>query len=159
MPLWQIYHPAGTFEDNATKQAFAQDITKMYTELGLPSFYVVTHFYRMDDNNVFIGGKANEPGNTPFVRIVITHIAIHIPDVDAMYLRTTSYLDQIIKPHVADKGYDFEYHVDETERRLWKINSLIPPQYKSEEEQLWVKENRAVPYEGAYPAALNQASI
>ncbi|KAJ5725284.1 uncharacterized protein N7483_006641 [Penicillium malachiteum] len=159
MPLWQIYHPTGTFEDNATKHAFAQDITKMYTDIGLPSFYVVTHFYKMDDENVFVGGKTNESGETPFIRIVITHIALRIPDVDAMYLRTTSRIDKIIKPYVADKGYDFEYHVDETERRLWKINSLIPPPHKSEAEQLWFKENRAVPYEGAYPAVLSQASI
>ncbi|KAJ5698937.1 hypothetical protein N7462_000942 [Penicillium macrosclerotiorum] len=151
MPLWQIYHPAGTFEDDASKQSFAEDITKMYMELGLPAFYVVTHFYQMKANDVYIGGKPKQGADKPFVRIVITHIAITMPDVDAIYTRTTLRLDQIMKPHLLDKGYDFEYHVDETERRLWKINSLTPPSYKSDAEQLWAKENRPVPYEGASP--------
>ncbi|KAJ5166300.1 uncharacterized protein N7482_005081 [Penicillium canariense] len=159
MPLWQIYHPFGTFEDDASKQNFAEDITKMYTDLGLPAFYVVTHFHRMDGSNVFLGGKPTPKGKTPFVRVIITHIAIHVPDIDAMYLRTTSRLDQVMKPHLLDMGYDFEYHVDETERRLWKINSLIPPPYKSDEEQLWVKENRPLSYEGAYPPVTKQATL
>jgi hypothetical protein len=76
-----------------------------------------------------------------------------------MYLQTTSHLDDVMKPHLLDKGYDFEYHVDETERRLWKVNSLIPPPFKSAEEQLWVKENKAVAYEGAYPPALGQPAV
>lgn len=154
MPLWQIYHPPGTFEDNATKQAFAEDITKIYTSFGLPAFYVVTHFNKMDNNNVYISGKPSAENEKPFVRIVITHIAVRIPDADAAYLQTTSRLDSVMETHLLDKGYDFEYHVDETERRLWKINSLIPPPFKSAEEQVWVKENRAVPYEVAYPPKL-----
>lgn len=159
MPLWQIYHPANTFIDDSSKREFAQDITKMYAELGLPAFYVVSHFYRVEDSNVFVGGESNAPEKAPFVRIVITHIAIHVPDSDSMYLRTTSRLDQVMKAHIADKGYDFEYHVDETDRRLWKINGMIPPQWKSEEEKIWVKNNRAIPYKGAYPPAPTQASI
>lgn len=157
MPLWQIYHLPGTFEDNASKQAFAEDITGMYTFLGLPAFYVVTHFHKMDNSNVYLGGKPLPDNEKPFVRVAITHIAIRVPDADAVYLRTTSRLDNIMKPHLLDKGYDFEYHVDETERRLWKINSLIPPPFKSAEEQVWVKGNRAVPYEGAYPPASGQS--
>jgi phenylpyruvate tautomerase PptA (4-oxalocrotonate tautomerase family) len=159
MPLWQIYHPPGTFEDNTSKQAFANDITKMYTTLGLPAFYVVTHFYKMDNSNVYLGGRASSENEKPFVRVVITHIAIHVPNADAMYLQTTSHLDDVMKPHLLDKGYDFEYHVDETERRLWKINSLIPPPFKSTEEQIWVKENRAVPYEGGYPPVSEQPAL
>ncbi|KAJ5813777.1 uncharacterized protein N7503_000527 [Penicillium pulvis] len=151
MPLWQIYHPHGTFEDHASKQAFADDITKMYVTLGLPAFYVVTQFHKMEHNDVFVGGKMRIATDTPFVRVVINHVALHVPDADAAYLRTTSRLDEIVKPHLLDKGYDFEYHVGETERRLWKINSLIPPPFKSPEEQVWVEENKASPYEGGYP--------
>ncbi|KAJ5288910.1 hypothetical protein N7478_001940 [Penicillium angulare] len=152
MPLWQIYHPAGTFQDNASKQAFAEDITKMYTEdLGLPAFYVVTQFHRMDNADVFIGGKTKTTTEKPFVRVVINHVAVHVPDENAAYLRTTSRLDAIVKPHLLDRGYDFEYHVDETERRLWKINSLIPPPFKSAEERIWVEKNEVLPYDGAYP--------
>ena len=152
MPLWQIYHPPGTFEDNASKQAFAEAITKIYTTVGLPAFYVVIHFHKMDNNNVYISGKLRSVDNEkPFVRIVITHIAVRLPDADAAYFKTTSRLDGVMKTHLLEKGYDFEYHVDETERRLWKINSLIPPPFKSAEERVWAEENRPVPYEGAYP--------
>lgn len=151
MPLWQIYHPHGTFKDNASKQAFADDITRWYVILGLPAFYVVVQFHKVENNDVFVGGKIRTATDKPFVRVVIDHIALHAPDADAAYLRTTSRLDEIVKPHLLDKGYDFEYHVNEPERRLWKINSLIPPPFKSAEEQVWIKENKPLPYEGAYP--------
>ncbi|KAJ5190577.1 oxalocrotonate tautomerase [Penicillium cinerascens] len=148
MPLWQIYHPNGTFEDPASKEAFVQDITKMYTDVGLPAFYVVVNFVTVSKGDIFVGGKV--PTERPFIRVVITHIAVHAPNEDAAYRRITSRIDTILKPHVADKGYDWEYHVDETERRLWKLNGMIPPPHKSESERVWAKENRAVDYDGAY---------
>jgi hypothetical protein len=147
MPLWQIYHPAGTYEDQASKTSFAEDITKMYTALDLPAFYVVTQFIPLPKEDILVGGKLIEK---PFIRVVINHVAINMPNEDAVYRRSTSSIDAILKPHVADKGYDWEYHVAETERRLWKINGLIPPPWKSEEEKLWAKENRAVLYDGAH---------
>lgn len=120
----------------------------MYTDMGLPAFYVVTNFIPLSKENIFVGGERRT--ETPFIRIVITHLAIHVPDNNASYQATTSVIDKVLQPHLADKKYDWEYHVVETERRLWKINGMIPPPYKSEEEHLWVKENRAVPYDGAY---------
>ncbi|KAB8069649.1 putative oxalocrotonate tautomerase [Aspergillus leporis] len=148
MPLWLIFHPIGTFEDDASKQALTEDITKMYTDVGLPAFYVVANFMKLPVNDTWVGGKVKK--DRPFIRVVIEHIAIHLPaDNDAAYKRTTSRIDQILKPHVADKGYDWEFHVDETPRKLWKVNGLIPPEYKSEEEKLWARENRPVPYPGS----------
>lgn len=32
-------------------------------------------------------------------------------------------------------------------RLLWKINALPPPEFKGEDEKVWVNENRAVPPE------------
>jgi len=148
MPLWQIYHPAGTFDVAASKQALAEDITKIYTAVGLPAFYVVVHFTQQSQGDVFVGGKPK--GDKPFIRIVVTHIAVHQPKEDAAYRRVTAKIDNALKPHVADKGYDWEYHVDETERRLWKINGMIPPPWKSEEELQWFRDNQPLPYNGAY---------
>jgi len=148
MPLWLIFHAPGTFEDSSTKQAFADDITKMYTELNLPAFYVVVNFIKLSAEDVWIGGK--QKIDKHFIRVIINHVAFHVPDSDAAYQRAVSRIDTILKPHVYDKGYDSEFHVDETDRRLWKINGMIPPAYGSEEEQLWVKEGRAVAYEGAF---------
>lgn len=148
MPLWQIYHPAGTFNDQKSKEAFAKDITELYTDVGLPAFYVVVCFIPLAAEDILVGGEIKS--EKPFIRVVITHIALHVPDNDASYKRTTSRIDAVLKPHIADKGYDWEYHVAETERRLWKVNGMIPSPSKSEHEQLWARENRAVPYDGAY---------
>jgi hypothetical protein len=97
---------------------------------------------------VWVGGK--QKIHKPFIRVVITQIAVRLPDDDAAYQRNTTKIDELLKPHVADKGYDWEYHVIETERRLWKINGMIPPPRNSEEENKWFTENSPVPYEGAY---------
>jgi phenylpyruvate tautomerase PptA (4-oxalocrotonate tautomerase family) len=161
MPLWQIYHPPDLFTDGATKAAFVEDITDMYTAVGLPAFYVVVLFIPMPTENVFVGGKTKpshaesdigSETDKPFVRVVITHIARTVPKGnDAGYARVRSRLDKVVNPHLLDRGYDVEYHVHETERQLWKINGLVPPPYQSAEEQIWVRENRAVPYPGSYP--------
>ncbi|KAE8324796.1 putative oxalocrotonate tautomerase [Aspergillus sergii] len=151
MPLWQIYHPPGTFTTSTEKEAFSKAITENYTSVGLPAFYVVVQFHQLDPENVFVGGDQRSKTAKPFVRIVIAHIAIRLPDADDSYARVTANIDRVLKPHALDKGYDVEYHVDETERRMWKINGMIPPPWKSEAEQLWVRENRPVVYKGAFP--------
>ncbi|KAJ5248828.1 hypothetical protein N7468_000279 [Penicillium chermesinum] len=127
--------------------------------MGLPPFYVVVHFNKIENENVYIGGEVRSTAEKPFVRVVITHIAVRMPDNDDVYFRSTSRLDKIFKPHLLDKGYDFEYHVDETERRLWKINSLIPPPFTSEEEKVWFRANKPLPYEGAYPPQTSNAAL
>ncbi|KAJ4314267.1 hypothetical protein N0V94_006536 [Neodidymelliopsis sp. IMI 364377] len=146
MPLWLIFHPDGTFEDDASKEALAVDITKIYTSAGLPAFYVVTNFIKMPGNTMLVGGKRLSK-DKPFVRVSIEHIAVRLPDEDEVYKSISNRVDEALKPHVADKGYDWEFHIDETERRLWKVNGMFPPAFKSEEEKIWVKENRAVPLE------------
>jgi hypothetical protein len=145
MPLWLIYHTDDTFIDNEAKRALARNITKFYTDLSLTAFYVVVNFIKLNGNDMWVGAE-HRVGH-PFVRITVDHIAIRVPNDDAIYHRTTAGIDRILKPHVAVKGYNWEFHVDEKERRLWKVNGFIPPAYKSPGEQLWMKENKAVPYE------------
>ena len=147
MPLWLIFHPPGTFEDEESKQALSGDITKIYTESGLPAFYVVVNFINQPLSNTYVGGVARSPSDKPFIRMVAEHIAIRLPESQKMYARVCERIDKALKPHVADKGYDWEYHCDETERGLWKINGIIPPPWKSEEEKVWVRENRPIPWE------------
>jgi phenylpyruvate tautomerase PptA (4-oxalocrotonate tautomerase family) len=154
MPLWQIYHPPGTFEDEESKAALAASITKIYT--GLPAFYVVIHFNTLQPSNVFVGGvskASTSPEDKPFIRIVIKHIAIRLEDNTEIYRRTTSMIDAALKPHVYDKGISCEYHVEETERRLWKYDGLIPPEHLSEAHLKWVEENKPSAYEGAFWSA------
>lgn len=148
MPLWLIFHPPGTFEDVATKQAFSEVVTKMYREINLPSFYVVVNFIKLSPEDVWIGGK--QKLDKPFIRVVINHVAYHVPQNDAAYHQAIARIDNILIPHVKDKGYEYEFNMDETDRRLWKINGMIPPPYGSKEEQLWVEKDRSVAYEGAF---------
>lgn len=155
MPLWLIFHPPGTFEDSASKQAFSEDVTEMYREINLPAFYVVVNFIKLSTEDVWIGGK--QKTDKPFIRVVINHVAFHVPQDDAAYRKATARIDKILIPNVKDKGYEYEFHVDETDRRLWKINGMIPPPYGSKEEQLWVKEDRSIAYEGAFADMEEQA--
>lgn len=150
MPLWQIYHPEGTFADLESKRALSADVTNAYTtQLGLPAFYVVVQFISMPADTVWVGGSSKT--EKPFIRVVINHVAVSvasISDDDEMYKKTCQMVDRALKPHIEDKGYDWEYHLDETERKLWKLNGLIPPAWKSEAEQEWVKANKALRWEG-----------
>lgn len=150
MPLWTIFHPDGTFCDELSKSAFSKDITKIYTQqLGLPAFYVVVQFFKMPAEDVWVGGT-NDTCDKPFIRVVIEHTAVNVPveAEDAVYRTTCQWVDDALKPHVADKGYNSEYHISGNDRRLWKINGLIPPPWKSEEEKQWAIGNRALPWAG-----------
>ena len=146
MPLWLIYHPDGSFEDEASKKAFAQDITRFYTDIvGLPAFYVSACFIKMSNETLWVGGKTT-PRERPFIRISIDHIAVNLPDDDDVHERTANAVDAIMKPHIADKGYGWEFHVNETDRRLWRIDGFVPPPFKSEAEKVWVRENKSSPW-------------
>lgn len=147
MPLWQIFHPPGTFQDEASKTALSKDITAYYTGVGMPAFFVVVNFIETKEDNHFVGGEPVRKRGKPFIRIVVAHIHVNLPNNDKAYARMTTAIDKMIKPHITDKGYESEYHVDETERRLWKLNSLYAPAFGSEDEKVWVAENRPVPPE------------
>ncbi len=114
--------------------------------VSLPAFYVIVNFIKMPGNTMWVGGKKLTK-DKPFIRLTIEHIAVTLPNEDEVYRNTSNRIDEALKPHIADEGYDWEFHVDETERRLWKINGLFPPAFKSEEEKVWARENRAVPLE------------
>jgi hypothetical protein len=42
----------------------------------------------------------------------------------------------------------WEFHVTESDRNLWRIQSLVPPLVGSEEMKLWVEAGKGVPWEG-----------
>jgi hypothetical protein len=81
MPLWNIYHPEGTFEDNASKESLSKDITAIYHDgpAALPKFYVIVNFIKLPQNSTYIGGIPNT--GTPFIRLKIDHIAVTLPNV------------------------------------------------------------------------------
>ncbi|KAB2577961.1 hypothetical protein BFW01_g9338 [Lasiodiplodia theobromae] len=144
MPLWRIFHPDNTFTTKEERDALAADITKLYVGFGLPAFYVIVIFNAVPAEKLYVGGVSNDKAGAPFIRIVFENIARRLGDE-----RKSGWLqlvDATLKPHIADKGYDWEYHGLETDRELWKIQGLVPPPTGTEGEQLWVKENKAIPY-------------
>jgi hypothetical protein len=153
--MWQIYHPPGVFEDAESKAALAADIIYTNPRVNLPPFYVCVHFHTLQASNVYVGGVSKDASSSSssdklFIRIVIKHIAIRLEHDTEIYRRTTSMIDAALKPHVYDKGMSCEYHVEETERRLWKYDGMIPPEHLSEAHLKWVEENKPSVYEGAF---------
>lgn len=140
MPLWKIYHPAGTYNAE-DKKLLAERITGLYANIPLPKFYVVVIFEEISPDSCFVGG---EPNNN-FIRFKVDHIARTLPGaaIREWWVRT---IDEIIAPHVKDRGYDWEVSIDETPFDLWSLQGEIPPPFESVAEKRWVKENKASSY-------------
>jgi phenylpyruvate tautomerase PptA (4-oxalocrotonate tautomerase family) len=139
MPLWKVYHPADAFSD-ADKRALAEGITDLYVRL--PRFYVGIVFEEVPKESFFIGGK---PTNK-FVRISVDHIArSNLPaEIKDWWIEN---INNVLAPFVKDRGYDWEFHIDETPFDMWSIQGLRPPPANSEPEKKWKAENRPTPYE------------
>lgn len=77
MPLWRVFSNPSTF-DSTQREGLAKAITGLYTNIGLPAFYVNVLFISLDENSLWIGGE-KKPN---FVRIVVEQIARTMPDPD-----------------------------------------------------------------------------
>ncbi|OZJ04313.1 hypothetical protein BZG36_03169 [Bifiguratus adelaidae] len=142
MPLHRIYHPKGVFSEDDKRQ-ISQRLTKMYTDVGLPPFYVVVVFLPSESEDLWVGGEKNDH----FVRIVSQHLARTMP-TDDVKVNAMDRIDEAFAPFVKDRGLEWELHIEEVERDLWRENGLVPPMPGTEAEKLWVKHNKPVPYEG-----------
>ncbi|TPX30177.1 hypothetical protein SmJEL517_g06199 [Synchytrium microbalum] len=141
MPLHQIYHPVDAYSDK-DKIEIAERITKMYTSIGLPPFYVVVLFHAVPSSSFYVGGRQTNK----FIRVHTQHLARAFNGDSERKRKSMEYLDVALKPYTQDRGYDWETHVTEVDRELWRENGLVPPLPGTEAEKVWVKENRAVPY-------------
>lgn len=91
MPLWRILSNPATFTP-AQKAALVSSVSSLYTDLGLPAFYVVVLFIDVERDSFFVSGSPQDK----FVRIAIEHIAIHYPNVeDDMKNMRRSTIDKI----------------------------------------------------------------
>jgi len=141
MPLHRFYYAQGLFSAQ-DKQEIAQRLTKIYTDYDLPAFYVDVFFIEVPEDSVFIGGKPAPK----FVRVVSQHLARTMNT----YERKQEVLDGLeaaFGPYVKDRGVDWEIHIEEHERELWRTNGINPPLPNTDAEKLWVKENKAIPFE------------
>ncbi|KPI37247.1 uncharacterized protein AB675_1455 [Cyphellophora attinorum] len=139
MPLWRVFSHPSTFTP-AQREALSTDITSIYTRGGLPAFYVNVIFIDVPETAVYVGGKPR----TNFVRFVVEHIARNFQSTEHM----KGFMDRAeakLKPYVADRGnLDWEIHVSETPRPLWRIQGLEPPPANSEAEKEWFMKDRAL---------------
>ncbi|KAF2198096.1 hypothetical protein GQ43DRAFT_443660 [Delitschia confertaspora ATCC 74209] len=149
MPLWQIFHPPTTFQTSESKSALARDATALYARI-LPAFYVNVIFTSVDPSSFYIGGisRPSNENDIPFIRIFIQNIARTLPSSPTgptkEQTRFLTLVDEVLKPHIEDKGYEWEYHAIESSKNLWKIQGMVPPEAGSEGEEVWRKEGKAV---------------
>jgi phenylpyruvate tautomerase PptA (4-oxalocrotonate tautomerase family) len=140
MPLWKIYHPVGAYTSEDKKQ-FSEAITSIYEAIPIPKFYVVVVFEEVAADNFFVGGDSHDK----FVRINIDQMARTLPG-SVLRQWWVHHLDEVIKPWIADRGYDWEFTIDEAPADLWSLQGHIPPPFESHAEKRWVAENKASPY-------------
>lgn len=149
----------------------------MYTSSGIPAFYVIVHFVPVPSTHFFVGGRNGDsdqgnadPSQPPTIRVNVDYIARAMATIESQkyffHPRTPrfhpspspstddaaddpSQLDEALKPYIADKGYDWEYHnMVESPKEYGKVNGIYLPPIGGEVEQRWAKENRPSPYEG-----------
>jgi len=138
MPLWRIYHEESVFTD-AQKSSLANAITKLYTDIKMPPFYVNVLFIPLPASSVYVGGRPNKK----FVRFTIEQIARSFKN-DEVKLIWMEKIDKALAPHLKERGdLSWEYHIVETERMLWKIDSIIPPGNGTVAEERWARGGRA----------------
>ena len=88
---------------------------------------------------MFIGGKPVEN----FVRISVDHIARQFSD-EALVDRWLGMVGDVFRPFTTDRGLDWELHIDETPFKLWLIQGMRPPLPNTDQEKIWMAENRPV---------------
>ncbi|KAK0535013.1 hypothetical protein OC835_002508 [Tilletia horrida] len=150
MPLHRIFHPPTIFQDPAEKQALAAAITDIYSgpksRVHLPRFYVVVVFHQLEPGSFFVGGEQADN----FVRIAVEHIAVQLPPNEALKEGKFDFFldayEKMLKPFIADKGFNHEVSISSTPRETWRENGIYPPEVHSPAQKRWHAENKATPY-------------
>ena len=144
MPLWDINYTAGGLSAQQ-RQSLADAITKIYTTLGLPPFYVQVRFRESAPTSLFVGGQdyssTTGTNSQKHLSVQIVHVARSF-DSETAKQRFLTKVDRVLNPLLDGKGWNWEYWVMEGPRELWKINGLVPPPTGSEMEKKWYKANR-----------------
>ncbi|EOD52782.1 hypothetical protein UCRNP2_402 [Neofusicoccum parvum UCRNP2] len=150
MPKWTIHHPDNVFTDLNERQALAQALTKMYTDVGLPPFYVAVIFIPHKSGAMYRGDlRLSQPDleKPPYIYLSFTHVAKHFePGESKEKTKFMEKVTEILKPFIADKGWDWEMDGEERDLSFLLIQGLKIPPYGSEVQKLWARENRPTPY-------------
>jgi len=157
MPLWQLFTPKDAFTSEE-KHDFATRITNIYTGpkaiesigFSLPRFYTSVVFHEFDPHSFFVGGEPRDK----FIQIEVVHIArvtetvaeLNGETVEQLLAKYFVLVDEALKPYIADRGYECEFHVETAPFETWRIDGLTPPPPDSEAEKRWAKDNKSSPY-------------
>src|SRR5262249_30865780 len=136
-PLWKVYHPVGAYSAE-DKGALSKRITAVYS--SLPKFYVSVIFEEVPDESFYIGGEPTRQ----FIRIQMDHIARQLTS-EAAKANFLARVEDAIAPFMKDRGYNWEFHIDETPFDLWVVQGMRPPRAGTEDEKRWIAENKPSP--------------
>ena len=142
MPLWD-FHIVEQFFTEEEMAKIAETITKIYTQVGMPAFYVQVRFNESPKRRNFVGGTAQD--NMIYVQIY--HIARSF-ESEKQKQSFLAAIEHVLQPFREKKGADSEYFVLEGSRDLWRINGIIPPPTRSDEEKAWAESNRPRMWQG-----------
>jgi len=54
---------------------------------------------------------------------------------------------QTLKPYIIDRAeLEWEHHISETPRDLWRVQGIDPPPAYSDGEKMWLEKNKPLPY-------------
>ena len=147
MPVWDCHYPARGLSQQQ-RQTLANNITRIYTNLGLPPFYVQVRFHEAAPSSFFVGGQdysSTSSSSHKDAGIQIIHVARSF-DSEESKTKFLHKVDQVLNPVFEGQGWDWEYWVMEGPRELWKINGIVPPPTGSETEKRWFEANK--PFKG-----------
>ena len=141
MPRWNFQIIKGTLT-RAEKDRIATQVTKLYTDLGFPAFFINVFFSENDEGQFYSGGKT--PAKAAWFGI--THAARGFLDEEER-LKFHAGIDEIVRPVFEPKGIKWEYNIYIYPGDNWRIDGMIPPIDRPDVLKQWVDEDRAVPYE------------
>ena len=134
MPLWD-FHVSSNVLSFEEQHRLSKAITRIYTRIGLPAFYVQVRFTE-GQSSCFVGGNFTNQ----FVCIQIDHVARSFA-TNEQKERFLNKVDEVLNPVLKSKGVQWEYWIQEGPRDLWKIDGVTPPPTGSEMEKKWAKLN------------------
>jgi phenylpyruvate tautomerase PptA (4-oxalocrotonate tautomerase family) len=151
MPLWQLFVPEDAYTAD-DKLELGKRITGIYSDNfgDLPRFYTTVIFHELKPESFLVGGELRD---SKFVQIAIVHAArtteevaermgIPVTDLEQAFLKMVG---ELLRPYVADRGYEWELHVEKAPRETWIIDGMAPPPQWSEDEKRWARENKSSP--------------
>ena len=157
MPLWQLFTPENAYT-REEKAEMAERIVDLYSSdfsqenfgFVLPKFYTSVIFHEIKADSFYVGG---EPRNQ-FVQIEVVHIARTVETAAAKtglspletLQRYFEKMDEVLKPYIADRGYEVEFHAEPAPFETWRIDVMVPPEQWSPDEERWAKDNHSSPY-------------